>query len=177
VFADEFAVLDGDSPLWKAAHPLLQVALQLEQQEGMSWHGWQLAPIEQLLQKLPSPCSLVLGVWETHEDSEHLVQGLVFEVIEGEVKTIRTLEALVPHGLKPPQELEAGIDDAFEILRIVKRQIAPTAWALFTEKPAWDEWLLSDNLAGQPISKADLLSTMTEKGRCVLLGTQAPRHL
>lgn len=176
MFADEFAVLDGDSPLWYAARPLLQVALQIEQQEDFTWHGWQLAPIEQFLQQLSSPCSLVLSVWETREEPERLVLGLVCEVVDGEVKTIRTLEALVSDGLKPPRELEAGIDDALEVIRVVKRQVAPAAWALFTDKSAWDEWLLSDSLEGQPVSKDDLLAAIARQGRCVLLGTQVSHH-
>lgn len=172
MFAEEFIVVDGGSQLWSAGRSILQIALRLDQDADLKWHGWQKASIEHFLKQLPSPCSLIVGVWETAEEPERLILGMVCEVSEGEVHSIRTLEALVEHGLKPPQSLEPGIDDALEILRVVKHQIAPAAWALFTDKTAWDEWLLTEPQGDLTASKDELLASLARQGRCVLLGSQ-----
>src|SRR5215469_5985816 len=66
VLAEELRVLDGDSPLWLPARPLLDAALRLEQNTGTySWHGWNKQQITTFLDRLPPRCSLVVGVWET----------------------------------------------------------------------------------------------------------------
>src|SRR5256885_1902158 len=143
-------VLDADSPLWSAARPLLEAALRLEQRDdNYSWYGWNKRQINAFLEGLPPSCSLVVGVWETSlaEDDaiehEALMLGVVCEVVAGEVCSIRTFEALTAFGLGPAKSLEPGIDDALEIMRIVKTQVAPVAWALFTDKATWDEWLIA----------------------------------
>src|SRR5205085_4081448 len=97
----------------RAARPLLDVALRLEQNEDTySWHGWSKKQISLFLKNLPPLCSLVLGVWETMPGSddksgqarEELRLGIVCEVVEGEVRSIRTFEALTAAGLKPTNE-------------------------------------------------------------------------
>src|SRR5438552_929145 len=127
VLTEELVVIDGDSQLWRAARPLLDVALRLEQNDDIySWHGWGKEQIDIFLKNLPHMCSLVLGVWETMpvsedesgQEREELRLGIVCEVVEGKVRSIRTFEALTAAGLKPVNELEPGIDDALEIIRV-----------------------------------------------------------
>src|SRR5713101_2334294 len=66
VLAEELRVLDGDSPLWRPARPLLDAALRLEQNNATySWHGWNKQQITTFLDRLSPRCSLVVGVWET----------------------------------------------------------------------------------------------------------------
>jgi hypothetical protein len=185
VLAEELVVIDGNSQLWQAARPLLDVALRLEQNDHTySWHGWNKKQISKFLKNLPPLCSLVLGVWETvprvdgetESIAEELRLGIVCEVSDSEVRSIRTFEALTTAGLKSINELEPGIDDALEIMRIVRTQIAPVAWALFIEKTAWDEWLFAEEQDGAGIDKADVLASLARQGRCVLLGSQVTHH-
>jgi hypothetical protein len=185
VLAEELIVIDGDSQLWRAARPLLDIALRLEQNDDTySWHGWSKEQISIFLKNLPPLCSLVLGVWETapgledegEQEREELRLGIVCEVVEGEVRSIRTFEALTAAGLKPINELEPGIDDALEIMRVVRNQVAPVAWALFIEKAAWDEWLFAEERDRAVIDKGVVLATLARQGRCVILGSQVAHH-
>ena len=50
-----------------------------------------------------------------------------------EVRSIRTFEALIAAGLKPIKQLEPSYEEALEIMRAARVQIAPVAWALFTQ--------------------------------------------
>ena len=191
VLAEELLVLDGDSALWQPVRPLLDAALRLEQNDDTySWHGWNKRQVNNFLQNLPPRCSLIVGVWESENDvgegaafeREPLVLGVVCEVVEGEVHSIRTFEALATAGLKPTDQLEPGIEDALEIMRQAKIQVAPVAWALFTDRTTWNEWLLADDADGGDgedggvIGKGALLSSFSSKGRCVLMGSQAAHH-
>jgi hypothetical protein len=176
VLADELLVLDADSSLWAAARPLLDVALRLEQNdEGYCWHGWHKKQISQFLKSLPAQCSLVLGVWEMTaeegETHEALCLGIACEIVGGELCSIRTFEALAEAGLKPAKQLEPGIDDALEIMRVVRTTIAPAAWALFMDKVTWDEWLFAG-----ACDKGELLAAFARQGRCVLLGSRSAHH-
>ena len=105
-----------------------------------------------------------------------MVLGVACEVVEGEVRSIRTFEALTGAGLKPSKQLEPGIDDALEIMRVVTTQVAPVAWALFTDKATWDEWLFASAPNEGIIEKGELLGALTRQGRCVLLGSQSAQH-
>ncbi len=183
MLAEELVVIDGDSRLWAAARPLLDVALQLEQNDdSYSWHGWDKEQISIFLKNLPSLCGLVLGVWETvpgledEQAREELQLGIVCEVVDGEVHSIRTFEALVASGLKPVAELEPGIDDALEIMQVAQNQVAAVAWALFIEKAAWDEWLFASGNEGTVIDKSEVLAALARQGRCVILGSQVGYH-
>jgi len=184
VLAEELIVVDPDSPLWSAARPYLDIALRLEQNDSSySWHGWHKRQIEQFLKSLPPRCSLVIGVWETlsteeaaSTQHEPLILGVACEVIEGQVCSIRTFEALTAAGLKPASQLEPAIDDALEILRLVRAQVAPVAWALFTNKATWDEWLFTSAANGGIIDKGEILTALARQGRCVLLGSQSAHH-
>jgi hypothetical protein len=185
VLAEELVVIDGDSQLWHTARPLLNAALRLEQNDDTySWHGWGKEQIHIFLKNLPPLSSLVLGVWETvpgvedesEQTREELRLGIVCEVVESEVRSIRTFEALTAAGLKPINELEPGIDDALEIMRVARTQIAPIAWALFIEKAAWDEWLFAEGRDGAVIDKGDVLASLARQGRCVILGSQVAHH-
>jgi hypothetical protein len=183
VLANELVVLDADSCLWQAARPLLNAALQLDQSaSAYSWHGWDKLQINSFLKNLPSPCSLVVGVWKTvlMEDGgaehEELALGIVCEVVEGEVRSICTFEALASAGLKPVKELEPGIDDAVEIMRAARNLLSPVAWALFIEKSAWDEWLFAGGEDGAVANKGKLLASYARQGRCILMGSQARHH-
>lgn len=186
MLAEELLVLDGDSPLWRAAHPFLDAALLLEQNdESYCWHGWDKRQINTFLAGLPPTCSLVVGVWDifvpTEQDGgaterELLTLGIVCEVAEGEIVSIRTFNALTSAGLKPIEQLEPGSGDAGELLRVVKAEVAPVAWALFTDRATWNEWIFADNEEGHVIDKAALLATFAQQGRCVLMGAQSTRH-
>lgn len=184
MLADELMIIDGDSPLWEAARPLLNAALRLERNEDTyTWHGWDKQQIAAFLQGLPSSCSLVAGVWqiipgeEGRPEREDLVLGLVCEVAEGSIRTIRTFEALAAAGLRALDQLEAGIDDALEIIRAASALVAPVAWALFIEKEAWDEWVCAAGENGAVIDKGEALAALARQGRCVILGNQAaPAH-
>lgn len=183
VLAEEFLILNGTDALWQTARPLLDVALHLEQQDDTySWHGWQKAPIQAFLAALPSPCSLVVGVWDTFPATstqpaqDKLVLGVVCDVAQGTVRALHTFEALVTVGLKSVDELEISMEDALEIMHYARRQVAPVAWALFIEKTAWDEWLFTDTEDGWTMDKGALLDTFANKGRCVLMGSQATLH-
>jgi hypothetical protein len=182
VLVEEFVVLGADSPLWNAVQPLLNAALKLEQQnESYSWHGWKKADVTTFLQSLPARCSLLAAVWEVGEsqkldeqdaqEREILTLGCVCEVIDGEVRSVRTFDTL--SGLPSLELLEPGIFHALEIMREVRAQVAPVAWALFTDKKAWDEWLYTEHDGGVAIDKGDLLARQAMQGRCVLMGSQA----
>ncbi len=184
MFAEEFLVVDGDSPLWGALGPLLNVALRLDQSDGsMIWHGWRKSPIERFLGQLPSPCSLLVCVWEpTSIDeeigSERLVLGALCEVVNAEVRTVRSVQALFAEGTRSIVEMEPGISDAMELMRLAKREVAPVAWGLFTDKRTWDEWLLTE-ISGEPpspVDKEDLLASLARQGRCVLLGSEVSNN-
>ncbi|WP_069805592.1 hypothetical protein [Thermogemmatispora onikobensis] len=194
MLAQELAVIDGDSPLWERARGLLNAALLLEQQdEGYVWHGWTKGQIEAFLRGLPSPCCLVVAVWQAAlpeqlsahtlegEAAERLMLGLVCEVVEGEVRSLRTFEALRAAGLKAVEELEPGYEDGLAILRAAHALVAPVAWALFTDWRTWNEWLLGSDEGLPPqraVDKGALLTALAQAGRCVLLGTQtAHRYL
>ena len=108
-------------------------ALRLEQNnDTYSWHGWNKQQITTFLDRLSPRCSLVVGVWETVPgeagipEREELALGVVCEVVNGEVHSICTFQALTSVGLKP--ELEPGVDDALEIMRAARRLVAPVAW-------------------------------------------------
>jgi len=185
VLAEEFVVLGADSPLWNAVQPLLNAALKLEQQnEGYSWHGWKKADLTTFLQSLPAHCSLLAGVWEVGEsqaldeqdaqEREILIVGCVCEVLDGEVRSVRTFNTLP--GLPSLEQLEPGILHALEIMSEVRAQVAPVAWALFTDKKAWNEWLYTKRDGGVATDKGDLLAGQAMQGRCVLMGSQAARH-
>ncbi|HZU68606.1 MAG TPA: hypothetical protein VFA09_15120 [Ktedonobacteraceae bacterium] len=183
MLANELVVLDADSRLWQAARSLLNAALRLDQSDdAYSWHGWDKLQINSFLKNLPSPCSLVVGVWKTvlaqdgEVEREELALGIVCAVVEGEVHSICTFEALAAAGLKSVKELEPGIDDAVEIMRAARKLFAPVAWALFIEKPAWDEWLFAGGDDGAVANKGELLASYARQGRCVLMGSQTGHH-
>ena len=182
MLTEELFVLDVDSYLWPAVRPLLGIVLRLEQNdERYSWHGWRKREMSAFLKGLPERCSLVVGVWETFpgEQAEHerLVLGVVCEVVAGEICSLRTFEALATETLKPVKELEPGIEDALEIIRAARLQVAPVAWALFTDKATWDTWLWTDENAKESVNKGEQLATYARQGRCVLMGSQTShRH-
>ncbi len=168
MLAEELTVVDGDSSLWQAVRPLLDVALRLEQHDdAYVWHGWSKRQINTFLASLPPQCSLVLGVWETGAgiagEREYLALGCVCEVVEGEVCSVRTFEALTAAGLKAV---------TFEIMRVARAQVAPVAWGLFTDRTTWDEWLFASNGNEGVIDKGELLASFARKGRCVLLSSK-----
>ena len=180
MLAEELLVFDADATLWKAARPLLDIAWQLEQRdEDYSWHGWHKQQVEAFLKKLPAQCSLVLGVWETGSgldpttEQEELMLGLVCEIAHGEVCSLRTFEALTEAGLKSVKQVEPGIEDVMEIMRLVRIDVAPVAWALFTDRATWDEWLFAEADEGKCSDKGELLGKFARQGRCVILGSQA----
>lgn len=183
MLAEELLILNGEDSLWQAVRPLLDAALRLEHNDDTSiWHGWQKGQVNAFLAALPSPCSLVAGVWDTFPSTstqpaqDKLVLGVVCEVGQGAVRSICTFESLVVAGLKPVSELEIGVEDALEIMHYARRQVAPVAWALFIEKAAWDEWLFAVADNGGPLDKGELLGRFARQGRCVLMGSQATLH-
>jgi hypothetical protein len=183
VLAEELSVLDAGTSLWSAVRPLLDVALRLEQQDSRySWHGWRKKQINAFLQGLPVHCVLLVGVWdsvpdvESGQEREKLVVGCVCEVAQGEICSIRTFEALTAAGLPPVEELEPGAEHAYELMQAAKSQVAPVAWALFTDKPTWDEWLFAGGDESDESDKGELLAHFARQGRCVLMGSQTRHH-
>ena len=187
MLAEELVVIDGDSPLWSAARPFLDAALRLEQNgNDYAWHGWNKQQIDVFLRALPSHCTLVVGVWEiladvdTTVEQELLSLGVVCELVNREVCSIRTFDALTSSGLKPTKELEPGFEDALEIMRAARTQVASVAWALFTDKMTWNEWVFAvaedDGMDNGMIDKGELLATFARQGRCVLMGSQTAHH-
>lgn len=177
MLAEELLILNGEGALWQAARPLLEAALRLDHNNNTYiWHGWQKSRVDAFLAELPSPCSLVAGVWDTlpaagaRPAQDKLVLGVVCSVEQGEIRSICTFEHLVAAGLKPVDELEIGMEDALEIMHYARRRAAPVAWAFFSEKAAWDEWLFT------PTDKGKLLDELVSRGRCVLMGSQATSH-
>lgn len=192
VLAEELQVLDVDSHLWHPIRPLLHAAMRLEQEDEREvWHGWNKQQIVTFLQQLPSSCTLVAGVWDTisleipdteelseagTEDREQLVFGCICEVMSGKIHTIRTFEALAHADLPPMSELEPGYQHALEIMHAVRLQVAPVAWALFTDQATWNEWLFRTSESGGVIDKGELLAALARQGRCVLMGSQTTHH-
>ncbi|HYX48389.1 MAG TPA: hypothetical protein VE843_01505 [Ktedonobacteraceae bacterium] len=183
MFAEEFIVIDADSPLWSSARPLLDLAVRLDQnEETYSCNGWNKRQIRGFLDSLPSRSSVIVGVWETipekegSSEHENLFIGLVCEIIDGEINSIRTFDALTLGGLKPSNQLEPSIDDAQEIIGHVEKLVAPVTWALFTEKSTWDEWLLANLDDSIEVDKGKQLIALVHQGRCVLMGRQTKYH-
>lgn len=183
MFAEEIIVIDSDSPLWLSTNSILDAAIRFEQNnEDYCWNGWNKRQIQVFLDSLPARTSLVAGVWEAKiekegsPECEKLVVGLVCEIIDGEVSSIRTFDALTVGGLKPSNQLEPGIDDAREIIRYTEMLVAPVVWALFTEKSTWDEWLFANADESTVVDKGQQLTTFTQQGRCVLMGSQTKYH-
>ena len=184
MLAEEFTVIDADSPLWLPVRPLLDIALRFEQNDDTySWHGWNKQQMRYFLNSLPQRSSLVVAVWETIPEKgsspeyENLVLGFICEIIDGKVCSICTFDALTIVGLKPSKQLEPGVDDAREIIDQTEKLVAPVAWALFIEKSAWDEWLFTSGDDGIVIDKGQLLATFAHHGRCVLMGSQTVNNV
>lgn len=183
MLAEDFLVLNGEGWLWQAARPLLEAVLRLDQNDHTyTWHGWQKRQIETFLASLPSPSSLIVGVWDTYPATQEqaaqdkLTLGLVCKVEQGVICSIGTFDALLAAGLKPVAELAIDMEDALEIMHYVRRQFAPVAWALFIERSAWDEWLFASEIEAEPVHKGRLLTSLVQNGRCVLMGSQAARN-
>lgn len=173
VLAETLSVIQADSALWQAARPLVDVALRLEQNDaGYVWHGWSKNAIERFLKALPRHCALLVSVWEqaAEDEQETLYLACACEVQHGEVISIRCLDALEGPDLPPLAQLEPGFQHALALMRAVKSQIAPVAWALFTDRSTWEEWLLSSQEGEGALDKAELLASLAQQGRCVVLG-------
>ena len=185
MFAKEFIVLDADSHWWTPMRPLLEAALQLAQSDA-SWYGWNKQQIHTFLHQLPPHCSLLIGVWNTQEEHDEardvLVLGCICEVVTGEVRTIHTFEALyAAHSseaidLPPLEQLEPGYEHGLALMRATRKQVAPVAWALFTDKTTWDEWLCSVPDDGKIVDKGEQLAKLARQGRCVLMGSQTSAY-
>ena len=183
MLAEDLLLVDTQSTLWDAARPLLEVAVRLEQGDDIyAWHGWDRKQIDAFLAHLPAHCTLIAGVWETvsHEnatqDKEQLVLCCICEVIEGQVHSIRTYEAFSDESLPPITELEPGFEDARLLMNSARERIAPVAWALFTDKNTWDEWMFTAGEDDSVIDKGELLASLARQGRCVLMGSQVAHN-
>jgi len=177
VLAEELHIVDANAPLWKAVRPLLTVAMRLEQDDAYVWHGWNKEQITLCLQQLPRHCTILAGVWSADEDEqqqESVVFGCICEIVNGEVQSIRTFEFLIDEGLPSVEELEPGFEHALEIMRVVRQAIAPVAWALFTDKATWDEWVFAGD--ERVVDKGEVLATLARQGRCVLMGSQTQQQ-
>lgn len=187
MLTEDFVIVDVHSPSWGAVRPYVEAALQLEQDEGSAvWHGWHKPQVDAFLRGLPSPCSLLVAVWETEDAVEYagkgqdprevLVLGCVCEVVAGEVRSVRTFESLQGDDLPPLEELEPGFEHAFELLHVVRRLVAPVAWGLFTDRQTWHELVFSAGNDGIVVDKGELLTELAQQGRCVLMGSQTTHH-
>ena len=179
MLAKDLSLVDTQSTLWDAVRPLLDVAVWLEQKdERYVWHGWNRRQIDAFLAGLPAHCTVIAGVWETvsHEDKEPLVLCCIGEIIDGQLHSLRTYEALDDEDLPSIAALEPGFEDARLLMNSVREQIAPVAWALFTDKATWDEWILTAGEDECMIDKGELLASLAHQGRCVLMGSQAAHN-
>lgn len=182
MLAENLIIIDPEASLWNTVHPLLDSALQLEREEkSYIWYGWRKESIEAFLKRLPSHCTLLVGVWDaegiaedTSDGQEHevLALGCICEVRDGEICSLRTFEALAKTdpSLPPITELEPGYQHAIELMRATRSQVAPVAWALFTDRAAWNEWLFAED------NKDELIASLARQGRCVLMGSQTSHH-
>jgi hypothetical protein len=93
--------------------------------------------------------------------------------MRAEVCSLRTFEALDDVGSM--QELEPGFEDAQRLMRAVKNQLAPVAYALFTDTFTWNEWLFAEGKNGEIIDKGELLASFARLGRCVLMFQYPPQ--
>jgi hypothetical protein len=190
VLAEDFVVVDANSLSWSAVRPYVEVALRLEQNEdSFTWHGWDKQHIDTFLHRLPSPCTLLVAVWDEVDAVEEkkdeqstreiLMLGCVCEVAAGEVRSVRTFESLHDDHLPPLEELEPGYQHALELMRVVRGLVAPVAWALFTDKQTWNDWIFTEDTndtTGSTFDKGELLAQMAQQGRCVLMGSQTTHH-
>lgn len=177
MLAEELQVVNADTPSWQAVRPILAIALLLERDDTYIWHGWNKAQIVALLNQLPVHCTILAGVWsvtDNEQQEEHVVFSCVCEIVNGEVQTVRTFEALTGEDLPSFEHLEPGFEHALEIMRVVRLTIAPVAWALFTDKNTWDEWVYTGNEHG--VDKGELLAAFAQQGRCVLMGNQTQQR-
>ncbi len=177
MLAEELQVVDADTPSWQAVRPILSTALLLERDDTYVWHGWNKAQIVALLNSLPAHCTLIAGVWsvaENEQQEERVVFSCVCEIVNGNVQTVRTFEALTGENLPNFEDLEPGFEHALEIMRVTRLTIAPVAWALFTDKNTWDEWVYTGD--GHVVDKGKLLTSLAQQGRCVLMGSQTQEH-
>ncbi len=177
MLAEELQVVNADAPSWQAVRPILSIALLLERDDAHVWHGWNKAQIVALLNSLPAHCTLIAGVWsgaENEQQEERVVFSCVCEIVNGNVQTVRTFEALTGVDLPTLDNLEPGFEHALEIMRVVRLTIAPVAWALFTDKNTWDEWMYTGD--EHVADKGKLLTSFARQGRCVLMGSQTQEH-
>ncbi len=172
MLAEELQIVNADAPSWQAIRPLLSIATRLESDDTYVWHGWNKAQITAMLNQLPAHCTIIAGVWSDDEQHiERIVFSCICEIVNGEVKTVRTFAALADENLPVLEHLEPGFEHALEIMRVVRVSIAPVAWALFTDKNTWDEWMYTGD--EHEIDKGSLLAAFAQQGRCVLMGSQA----
>ncbi|GAC1358639.1 MAG: hypothetical protein NVS2B12_00820 [Ktedonobacteraceae bacterium] len=184
MLAEELVVPEANSALWNAVQPLLNAALRLEQHDTRySWHGWKKEYIDAFLHSLPEHCTLLAAVWETEErpatggqEHERLLFGCACEVHDGKICAIYTFDALTATDLPPIEQLEPGYPHALELMRATKVQVAPVAWALFTDETTWNEWLFAEESEGALCDKGELLASLARQGRCVLMGSQTAQH-
>ena len=182
MLVEEFVIIDPEASLWNAVRPLLDGALQLEREDrSYTWHSWRKEPIEDFFKRLPTHCALLVGVWDAEDiaedageaqEREVLVLGCVCEVREEKIYSLRTFEALAnaDTSLPPTKELEPGYQHALELMRATRMQVAPVAWALFTDRATWNEWLFAED------DKGELIASLAQQGRCVLMGSQTSHH-
>ena len=178
MLAEELQVVNANTPSWQAVRPILSIALQLERDDTYIWHGWNKAQIVAMLNQLPAHCTLIAGVWsvaENEQQEERIVFSCICEIVKGNVQTVRTFEALTGEDLPALDNLEPGFEHALEIMHVVSSTIAPVAWALFTDKNTWDEWMyIADE---HVVDKGKLLTSFAQQGRCVLMGSQAQERM
>lgn len=178
MLAENFVILDPEASLWNTMRPLLDSVLQLDlEEQSYVWHGWRKEPIETFLKRLPAHCALLVGVWDAEgmgeevgddQEREILAVGCICEVHNGKICSIRTFEALTHSdpSLPAATELEPGYQHAVELMRATRMQVAPVAWALFTDRETWNEWLFTED------DKNELIASLARQGRCVLMGSQ-----
>ena len=183
MLAEDLLLVDTHSTLWASAQPLLEVVFRLEQgDDTYTWHGWKRSQIDAFLTHLPAHCTLLAGVWETVsdennvQDKEQLVLCCICEVIEGQVHSIRTCESFSDKNQPSVTELEPGFEDARLLINSAREHIASVAWALFTDKDTWDEWILTAGENDSVIDKGELLASFARQGRCVLMGSQVAHN-
>jgi hypothetical protein len=108
------------------------------------------------------------------QEREELMLGCICEVLHGEVCSLRTFESLT--GIPPVKELEPGFEHARELMKATREQVAPVAWALFTDTSTWNEWLFAEGPDNTIIDKGELLAEFARQSRCVLMGSRTQHY-
>jgi hypothetical protein len=108
------------------------------------WYDTCYEGFQELLSRLPSPSSLVVGIF----DSGREFTSLILSVEGGKVKRISTFDVLVPDGHEPRSEPE----DFAAFASLLEARFPPIAFAVFTDS----------SVASRVVSSTDPLALLRD---------------